>query len=464
MTHTDSDHTPKHAADMLSQRRFRWLPPLTLCTLAVAGVGFYLLGAAPKAQAREQAEQRAQVAATQPRRVIAATVRLADETITIRQPATLEPNRRAAILAQVAGYLIERRVEIGDRVQQGQILGVIAAPLVEKELREAQAARAVAQAAVAEALQAEELARRTAQRQVEAASNNAVSKQIVDSAETELRSATAALERSRASVLASDATLARLERQLEFRELRAPFAGVVTRRTREQGDFIEFGGNPTDPAVFTIVDSSTLRTTVNLPQAQAYLVRADQTAKVRIGGATGRVVNARVSRISGEIDPATRTMPVEIEVPNADGSLIPGSYATVEIESRRPADLRPAMIPANALMLLPTNPDGTGGPTVAVITGATSPFTLEYRSVTLGRDMGSEIEITSGLAAGDRLALNLPIPLPPQTRVEIATPATPATTPAAATSTPPAVVAPPTTAPAPATPAAATPAPSTPAR
>lgn len=340
----------------------------------------------------------------------------------MQQPATLEPARRAGILAQVAGYLVERRVEIGDRVQEGQILGVIAAPLLENELREAQSDRAVAIAAVSEAEQARELAERTLERLSEAGRTGAASRQDLDSAETGLRAATASLERARAGVDAVDARIQRLTRQLEFRELRAPFVGVVTRRTRDQGDFIEFGGNPTDPAVFTIVDTTTLRTVVRAPQAQAYLIRVGQSASVRIGGLGGTPVTARVSRISGEFDPATRTMPIEVEVPNADGQLIAGSYATVEIRTIREQSQRPAIIPANGLMLLPTAADG-GGPTVAVITGDPGQHTLTYRSVKLGRDFGSDIEILSGVSPGERIALNLPIPLPPATRIDPVDPA-----------------------------------------
>jgi RND family efflux transporter MFP subunit len=410
------------AERLLARRTPIWLPVVAVFCLALSGGALYLMGAGPKAEAREQARERAERRASEPRRVIATTVRQASETVTIQQPATLEPNRRAAILAQVAGYLAERRVDIGDRVVEGQILGVIAAPLVEKELRQAQSDRAASAAVVEEVTEAEGLAGRTLERQTLASEKNAAARQTVDAAETDFRRASATRERAEAAVAAIDAQIARLERQLEFRELRAPFAGIVTRRTREQGDFIEFGGAQTDPAIFSIVDASTLRTTVNLPQAQAYIVKVGQPAKVRIGGLGGRVYAALVSRVSGEIDPATRTMPVEIEVPNADGTLIAGSYATVEIQAARPEGQRPALIPGNALLLLPVNPDGTGGPTVAVITGDAAPFTLTYRTVTLGRDFGSEIEVLAGLTLGERLALNLPVPLAPETRIEIVAP------------------------------------------
>lgn len=414
--------TPDQAHAMLTRRSHRWLPPTLVLVLLLIGAGLYAVGLFPKREARAQVQARAERQAAEPRRLLTATVRQADDVLTLQQPATLEPARRAGIFAQVAGYLVERRVDIGDKVEEGQILGVIAAPLVEKELREAQSDRAVATAAVAEAEQARELAERTMERLREAGLTGAASRQDLDNAETGLRATTASLDRARAGVDAIDARIQRLQRQLEFRELQAPFPGVVTRRTRDQGDFIEFGGNPNDPAVFTIVDTTTLRTVVRAPQAQAYLIRLGQQASVRIGGLGATPVAARVSRISSEIDPATRTMPIEVEVPNADGRLIAGSYATVEIRTTRDESQRPAIIPANALMLLPTTPEG-GGPTVAVITGAAGQNTLAYRSVKLGRDFGNNIEILSGVTPGERIALNLPIPLAPDTRIEPADPA-----------------------------------------
>jgi RND family efflux transporter MFP subunit len=431
MSKTETD-TPQDLAAMLSSRRHAWVPLLALALLVLGGLGLYAVGAAPKREARASAADRAARAASSIRRIQVAQVRSADPVAVIRQPSTLEPFRRAQVLAQVGGYLVERRVDVGDRVASGQVLGLIATPVIEKELTEAESSHAVARAELTESTEKLDLANKTLERMDAAARQGAASPQDLDTVQNQARRSAAEVERSKAAVAQAEAQIERLHRMLDFRELRAPFDGVVTRRTREQGDYIEVGGNSNDPPVFTIVDSSTLRCVVRFPQAQAYLIKVDQPAKVKVSGLMNLVIDGRVSHISGEFDQATRTMPVEIEVPNADGRLIAGSFATVEISVTRPPEDLPAIIPGNALMLLPKATDGSlanvggGGPTVAVLTGDHAPFKLIYRPVTLGRDFGSEVEIIRGVSPGETIALNIPVPLAPDTQVEPVVPETPA--------------------------------------
>lgn len=434
----------KDVQQFLNRRTRAWKPIVGVVFVGAIGLGLYAVGAEPKREAADVAHQRAESAARGVRRVQVVDVSQTAEKISLQQPATLEPNRRAQLFGQVAGYLVERRVEIGDRVEDGQILGVISTPVLEKELVQAERQREAAVAELAVGQQRLELARRTSERFETAANMRAASLQDADAAATDARLAAAAVERGAAEVATAEAQIERLHRQLVFRELRAPFAGTVTRRTRDIGDYIEVGGNLSDPPIFTILDTASLRTAISVPQAQAYLIRPGQVARVRVSGFAGPLTGI-VSRISGEIDPATRTMQVEVQVDNADGLLIAGSYATVEIDTPRPSDSRPALIPGNALMLLPVQPNGGGGPTVAVAVGSSSEPRLEYRAVKLGRDYGGEIEVLEGVKPGERIAVNLPIPLPEQSRLEFvalappAKPAAPAAPPAPANPTAPAI-------------------------
>lgn len=417
--HTDN---PEQVREYLARRTPLWKPALALIAVGVVGAGLYAVGAEPKRVAARTAEERASAVSAGVRRIQVTEVRRSAEIFTVQQPATLEPNRRAMIFGQVAGYLVERRVDIGDHVEDGQVLGVISTPVLEKELAQAERQREAAVAELAVSTQRLELARRTSERIVNAANVRAASQQDADNSTTDVRLATAAVERSNAEVATIDAQIERLQRQLVFRELKAPFAGTITRRTREVGDYIEVGGNLADPPIFTVLDTSSLRTVISVPQAQAYLIRAGQDARVRVAGLGSTPIAAKVSRVSGEIDPLNRTMPIEVQVDNANGRLIVGSYATVEIDTQRPLDARPALIPGNALMLLPVQPDGSGGPTVGVLNGDR----LEYRSVKLGRDFGGDIEILQGVEPGEKLVINIPIPLRPETRVEVVAPAKPA--------------------------------------
>ncbi len=434
MSNSHDADSPEVINSMLSRKSHRWLPVTAVVLLALAGGGLYVLGALPKIEARAAAAERAAKLTSSPRKVQVVPVRQAAETFVIKQSATLQPQRRAQILAQVAGYLVERKVEIGDVVQEGQVLGVVATPMLEKELSQVESQRAAALAEITTTEQQLDFAKRTSGRLNKAVESKAAAQQDVDAAETQVQQATSSSERATALLQATEAQIERLRRLLSFRELRAPFAGTVTRRNREQGDFIEVGGKPTDPSVFTVVDSSSLRTVVDIPQSQAYLIRVGQSAKVRVGGVGDLVIEGKVTRISGEIDQLTRTMPVELLVPNTDGRLIAGSFATVEIETKRTMEQRPALIPGNALMSLPTQPDGSGGPTVAVVTGAAAPYSLTYRSVKLGRDFGNDIEVLSGLTTNDRVAVNLSIPLAAGTRIEPVNPAITVASPAASAS------------------------------
>jgi RND family efflux transporter MFP subunit len=423
--HHDGELSVESARALLAARTPAWIPVVAGTGLVLLAGGLFAAGFLPKSEAKAAVAERAERIAAAPRPVLTAVVRQASDTIVVRQPATLDADRRAQIFGQVGGYLAERRADVGDEVEAGALLGVIATPVLEKELVEAERDLDVARAELAANTQSLELARRTAQRLSEARESLAASKQEADDAATEVLRAESLVARATAAVAAVEARIARLRRQLEFRELRAPFAGIVTRRTREQGDYIEVGGNPTDPPIFTLLDVRSLRTVVDVPQSQAYLVEVGQSATIRVAGRSGPPLQGTITRISREIDPVTRTMSVQVQVPNEDGALLPGSFATVEIVAARPADARPALVPGNAPLMLPLQRDGSGGPTLAVVVARDDGFELEYRQVRLGKDFGNEVEILDGVAPGERIALNLPVPLPAKTRIEPVDPAPP---------------------------------------
>jgi RND family efflux transporter MFP subunit len=193
-------------------------------------------------------------------------------------------------------------------------------------------------------------------------------------------------------VAAADANLERLRQLEDFKRVTAPFAGIVTRRNIDVGDLIDGSGR----ALFVLSQTDPLRVYVNVPQAYAHLVKAGQPVVVTQAELRGRMFKGTVTRTSGAIDAATRTMQVEVSLRNADGALLPGAYVNVALPLGAGGTLS---VPANALLF---RGEGTR---VAVVDGQGK---VTLRAVTLGRNAGETVEVTSGLGPEDRFVLNPP--------------------------------------------------------
>jgi RND family efflux transporter MFP subunit len=170
----------------------------------------------------------------------------------------------------------------------------------------------------------------------------------------------------------------------------APFDGVITRRNVEVGDLVDSSGK----ALFMLTQMDPLRIYVNVPQSYAQLVRAGQKVVVTQAELRGRTFTGEVARSAGAIDPATRTMQVEINLPNRDGTLLPGAYVQVDLPL---AGARTLVVPTNVLLF---RGEGTR---VALVDGASR---VRLKAVTLGRNLGESIEVLGGIADGDRLVVN----------------------------------------------------------
>jgi RND family efflux transporter MFP subunit len=314
-------------------------------------------------------------------------------------PGSLQALTEAPILARTDGYLKSRLVDLGDHVRAGQPLAEIDAPELDHQIQQAEAAIAQADASLEQAQASLEqgkanrdLARVTADRWKVLAAQGIVSQQDNDQYQAQLTAQNAnvqALEKAvlaqRSNVTAGKANLARLQDIQSYRIVKAPFDGVITMRNVDVGALVSTGTT----LLYRIAQAGTLRTYLNVPQDNTRSIHIGQPAELTFSNFPGRRFPGTVKRTANVLDPASRTMLVEVEVPNVDGALYPGLYAQVNLSSTRVNP--PLLIPAPALLVQ------TNGAQVAVVeTGGI----VHLQKVTVGRDYGDRVEIVQGLTEG----------------------------------------------------------------
>jgi RND family efflux transporter MFP subunit len=189
----------------------------------------------------------------------------------------------------------------------------------------------------------------------------------------------------RSNVAAANANLARLQEIQGYRVVKAPFDGVITLRNVDAGALVNTGTT----LLYRIAQNGRLRTYVNVPQANANSVHVGQPAALTVSNFPGRRFRGTVARTANALDPTSRTMLVEVDVPNADGALFPGMYAEVELSGSRANP--PLIVPAAAIIFR------TDGAQVAVVQ---SDGTVHLEKVTIGRDYGDRVEILQGVTEG----------------------------------------------------------------
>jgi RND family efflux transporter MFP subunit len=375
---------------------------LSLIALAVAG---YYLGYLPR-QHREQvlAAEAHTEELSLPVVNVERVTRSADHSSLVL-PGNIQAITEAPILARASGYIRKRYVDIGDRVSAGQGLAEIEAPELTQQIKQAQATIDQANSTVQQAQAAlqqgranENLAKVTAERWNNLLNKGVVSRQDRDNYQAQYEAQQAnvqALEKAiaaaRSNAAAAEANLARLNELLGYQTVRAPFAGVITVRNIDSGALVNEGNT----LLFRIAQTDRLRTYLNLPQSDAESVRAGQQATLTIPDLPGRSFSGTVSRTANALDPASRTLLVEVQVPNPSGTLLPGMYAQVDLSV--PRKNPPLRIPADTLVVR------NDGPQVAVIAPDGG---VHYARVQLGRDMGDHLEVLSGVEDGQRLAVN----------------------------------------------------------
>jgi RND family efflux transporter MFP subunit len=293
-------------------------------------------------------------------------------------PAEIKPWIEAPIYARASGYLKRWLVDLGARVKAGQLLTEIETPELDQQLEKARHDLAYAEAELA-------LAKITAARYAGLVQSASVSEQ--ENAEKQ-----ADLALKTASVASARAEVRRLEELQSFNRVTAPFAGTITLRNVDVGDLITATGGK---ELFRLAQTDKLRVYVRVPQAQAAGLAPGQTAELLIPERPDRVFTAQVVRTAGAISADSRTLLTEMEVDNTRGEILAGSFAQVRLTGTPPAKI--LTVPGNALLFR------AEGPQVGVVQPDGK---VTLRSVKLGRDFGSTVEILIGVAPTDRVILN----------------------------------------------------------
>jgi RND family efflux transporter MFP subunit len=324
---------------------------------------------------------------------------------TLVLPGNIQAVTEAPILARAEGYVVRRYADIGDQVKAGQLLAEIEAPDLDQQVRQAQAAVAQSQADVARSSAAleqgkanESLAQVTAVRWDNLARRGVVSKQENDQYQAQyqaqaanVRALNQGVAAARGSLTAAEANVGRLTELQGYLKVRAPFAGVITLRNVDVGALVNTGNT----MLFRIAQTNLLRTYVNVPQSSASDLHVGQAAALSTAELPDRKFRGTVTRTANSLDPSSRTLLAEIQVPNSDGKLLPGMY--VEVDLNLPRKDPPLLLSSDTLVV---RPEGT------VVALLDSNNAVHFQRVLVGRDFGDRIEVLSGLTEGVRVIRN----------------------------------------------------------
>jgi RND family efflux transporter MFP subunit len=296
-------------------------------------------------------------------------------------PGTLLGVIESTVYARSNGYVVRWVKDIGSTVNKGDLLAEITAPEIDQEFAQAVSARDQAAASAS-------LAKSTADRWQALRQRDAVTQQDLDERLSTYNQAAA-------NLAAAEANMGRLRKLQGFNQVVAPFEGVVTRRNIDVGDLVNAGNGGTGQALFAVAQVDPLRLYVYVPQVYAHQIKIGDPVTVTLAERAGEQYRGTIARTARAIDTATRTMQVEIRVPNPSNVLITGSYVQVRLPIN--ADAQALVVPTNVLLF---RPDGTR---VAVVDAGGK---VHLTTVKLGTDFGTSVEVLSGLNAGDRIVLN----------------------------------------------------------
>ena len=308
-------------------------------------------------------------------------------------PAEVQAFVQASIHARTSGYLKNWYVDIGDAVTNGQLLAEIETPELDQQILQAQAELDQAKAAL-------DLSKITADRWTDLLKTASVSEQ-------ETAEKTSDLALKKAEVEAANANLQRLQQLKIFDRLTAPFDGTVTMRNTDIGQLIAANSGP---ELFRIAQINPLRVYVQVPQPLIHAITPGQTAQLTFQELPGRTFDAKVTRTAGAVDPASRTLQVELQADNSKGEILAGSYAQARF-GEIPSTVPVLVLSDNALIFR------AQGMQIAIVG---SDNKVQLRSVKLGRDFGNTVEVLSGLNADDHVIVNPPDSIADGEMVEIA--------------------------------------------
>jgi multidrug efflux system membrane fusion protein len=294
-------------------------------------------------------------------------------------PASLQAFEESPIYARTNGYLLRWYKDIGSQVNKGQLLADIDTPEVDQELSQARATR---QQIAAQ----RDLAKISADRWQNLRKTDSVSQQEADTQSSSYQQALA-------NLAAADANVRRLEQLESFKRVYAPFSGVLVKRNVDPGALINAGSGGVELFILAKVDP--LRVFTNVPQAYSPAIKNGMPAYITLQEIPGQKFRGTVARTADAIDPTTRTLLTEVDVPNKDGRLLRGSFGEVHFSAK--SNAKKVTVPVNAMLFRQE------GAQLAVV-GADNK--VQLRPITIGRDYGTTLEILGGVSLEDRIIIN----------------------------------------------------------
>jgi membrane fusion protein (multidrug efflux system) len=352
-----------------------------IATMALTAVcvGVYFLAIYPRIQNDRSLNAAATAAAKRAVTVVQPTQTSSAPDLVL--PGNLQANQQTSIYARVDGYIARWYVDIGAHVEQRQVLADIDAPQIDANLRMAQAQLELAEANL-------KLAQTNSVRSQQLFQNHVNSQQ-------ELDTVLATEQVQKATLDNADASLKSAQDMKAFEQIRAPFAGTITARFIDVGSLVTSGSVTTVHTLFDLAQSDPVRVLVHVPQADISSVRAGTPAAITVDEYPSETFAGKIARDAGAFDPTSRTLLLQIDVPNPDGRLFAGMYAHAKFSLPSPAAA--LLIPDNAILI------DAKGSHIAVVDSSNK---IHLKSVTLGRDFGTKTEILSGLDAQDRVVQN----------------------------------------------------------
>jgi RND family efflux transporter MFP subunit len=379
MTHLDDDRLDigvKKASIAAPKRGLPGLVWLALLIIALIVGGEILLGIRSRADAEKKLANAARAASIPTVNVTHPSVaRLSPE---LSLPGSTQAYVDTPIYSRTDGYLKAWYFDIGARVKAGQLMAVIETPELDEQLQVAQAQLKSSEANL-------DLAKITSARYQNLLKSNSVSKQETDQAVSDAAAKQAAVE-------ASNASVRRLKQLQSFERVYAPFDGIVTVRNTDVGQLIQGGSSPN--SLFHLAAIGTIRVFVPVPEAYAAAVRDGGKATLTLDEYPGRVFTGNIERNSSAIDPNTRTLNVEVDVPNPKAEILPGAYVFVHFKV--PDSGESLTLPSNALLFR------SAGLQVGVVRDGR----VKLVPVTISNDGGALVEISSGVTASDLVVLD----------------------------------------------------------
>jgi RND family efflux transporter MFP subunit len=386
----DESHIPVNTVPGTGRKLVIAVVVLILVLAAAFIVRFMFFSQHESALATETAQ-----AASTPPPVDVVQVAAAPASYDLELPGDTRAWFESTIYARVSGYVSKWIVDIGDKVQAGQTMAEIATPELDDQLKAAQAKVNADEAEVSVAQATEKFAI-SANKSYQGAPQGSVGVLEAQQKAAEAATASAKLNAAKAQVRLDEADVARLKDLEQFKQVVAPYAGIVTERHIDIGDLVTAGSTNNNTVLYGLAQSDRMRIFVDVPQSVAPGIKVGTMATAIVHGLGDKPFAGKIARTSNSLDPAARTLKVEVDIENPNLVLVPGMYVQVKFHISEPISL--VQVPAGALNFR------SSGAQVAIVDNS---GTVSFRPVNIVRDMGEYVEVDSGLKAGDKVALNI---------------------------------------------------------